>query len=915
MSISNAPPSITEPLQGLNLSGLMGLVMKETPAQGADYEPSLDELAPLLPDFELKGKIGRGGMGVVFRAVQRKLEREVAIKILPVALGDTPGFADRFRREAMTTAGLSHPDIVAVYDTGETVAGHLFYVMEYVDGEDLAVRMARGRLSVEEIIPLLETICGAVAVAHDRGIVHRDIKPSNVLLTKDGRPRLADFGLALLTEQNLEHSRLTMGGTTLGTLEYAAPEQLAGDAVTAASDIYSLGVLAYELLTGELPRGVFDPPSFRNPEVDPGFDGVVLRAMQSDPSRRFANVREFQAALMQAADRRAQQERRAREARGKLRRRTRVAFLAVGLAAAMAGVAGYASLQTRRAERSEASAELTRSEAEKLVGFMLDELQWRLFEFNRLDTLEQTVAKVEEYYATVPKDAPQDDDFLRRKGDFLQLKGDLATRREQLAAALGHYTEAQRVRLELVQRHPRDWPYVNTFCTGQFKLGYALNGEGDLPGALAAHQQLMTVAAGYDDVTPEQSESQFVLMSLSHQAGFLRDHGHLEESQALTNQGTQRLEALLARPESYDDFALWGVKSVYLRAEETEALQQQDFERAVKAVREEETIFRRFLPQEAREQYRETMYGSAATRLGQRLLQAGHAAEAERPLAAACAIFRRMARDTTESASAKGQADTAAAKWTEARKAQSLTATPEALETACGLAMRALSSTVEVRLAAVERMFQEVLKDPESESAQYALTRASEVAGKEIERIEGGAAAVQHYERQLARMMPPLLAAAKGTWWNVSASATLNRIGEIHTQESDFAKAEPVFTRALELRQNLFLAHPDNVTAARNVASNAKHMAHTLVALQRSPEAASQLLPLLQAVKLCARDARTEWRSVMGNAAAETAEALEASAAAPLIAAAKEFLLALGPESELTAAEHAAWQRLQKLVP
>lgn len=237
--------------------------------------PAVEELGPLLPEYAVEAIAGRGGMGAVYRAVQRSLSREVAIKVMPVEMGDTPGFADRFRQEAMTTAGLAHPGIVAVHDTGETVAGHLYYVMDFVDGEDLALHMARGRLPVEESVALLAAVCGAVEAAHAKGIVHRDIKPSNILLTKDGQPRLADFGLALLTEKHLEYSRLTLGGTTLGTLEYAAPEQLAGTGASAASDQYSLGVLAYELLTGDLPRGVFESPSARNAEIDPDRKSVV----------------------------------------------------------------------------------------------------------------------------------------------------------------------------------------------------------------------------------------------------------------------------------------------------------------------------------------------------------------------------------------------------------------------------------------------------------------------------------------------------------------------------------------------------------------------------------------------------------------------------------------------------------------
>ena len=120
--------------------------------------PTVEDMAALLPEYDIIGITGRGGMGTVYSAVQKNLGRPVAIKVLSVDLGDEPGFADRFRREAMTTAGLPHPDIVAVYDTGETVAGHWFYVMEYVEGPDLAQRMAEGRMPLEEIVPLLEII-------------------------------------------------------------------------------------------------------------------------------------------------------------------------------------------------------------------------------------------------------------------------------------------------------------------------------------------------------------------------------------------------------------------------------------------------------------------------------------------------------------------------------------------------------------------------------------------------------------------------------------------------------------------------------------------------------------------------------------------------------------------------------------
>ena len=165
---SPSEPSLSSSLHGLDPGRLWdGAMSPAVPAEsggGARQTPSVEDMAALLPEYEIIGITGRGGMGTVYHAVQKKLARPVAIKVMPVDLGDEPGFANRFRHEAMTTAGLPHPDIVAVYDTGETVAGHWFYVMEFVEGQDLAQRLAAGRMPLEEIVPLLEVICGALQV-------------------------------------------------------------------------------------------------------------------------------------------------------------------------------------------------------------------------------------------------------------------------------------------------------------------------------------------------------------------------------------------------------------------------------------------------------------------------------------------------------------------------------------------------------------------------------------------------------------------------------------------------------------------------------------------------------------------------------------------------------------------------------
>ncbi len=410
--------------------------------EGEREVPTPEDLAALLPDYEIVAMIGRGGMGAVYRAVQRNLERPVAIKVLPVELGDAPGFSERFRQEAMTTAGLDHPDIVAVYDVGETVAGHWYYVMELVDGEDLAQRMARGLMSVEQSLPLLEVVCGAVEAAHARGIIHRDIKPSNILLTREGRPRLADFGLALLSEKHLAESRLTMGGTTLGTLEYAAPEQLAGYGVTTASDLYSLGVLAYELLTGELPRGIFDPPSMRNRAVDPAFDAVILTALQSDPLRRHASVAAFRQALLHAADRGLQQEKRERELRGRLARKARTVLVLAAIAVLSGGSAIYAWRARLEAGQRRAEAVKAEAKTDGLIQFLLTDLRKRLEPTGNLGAMESVLERAVVHYREKYEAAGHSPDAAGQLADVLVVKGDVVGVRGLREEADQLYTEA-----------------------------------------------------------------------------------------------------------------------------------------------------------------------------------------------------------------------------------------------------------------------------------------------------------------------------------------------------------------------------------------------------------------------------------------------------------------------------------------
>jgi len=274
---------------GLCPACLMQTALAAAPTPGSFEPPSLDELEPLLPQFELLGLVGRGGMGAVYAARDKKLDRKVAIKVLPPVLADDLGFVERFTREARAMAKLNHPHVVTIHDFGE-VEGCCYLVLELVEGGNLRERLAG--LAPDEVAGILRQAAEGLAYAHERGIVHRDVKPGNILVGDDGRVRLADFGLAKAAVEGAMHSLVpTLTGTlqALGTPHYAAPEQLEGGEVDARADVYALGVVAYEALTGSLPLGRFPDPS-ASQGVDAAWDEWILAALERDPQRRPENA-------------------------------------------------------------------------------------------------------------------------------------------------------------------------------------------------------------------------------------------------------------------------------------------------------------------------------------------------------------------------------------------------------------------------------------------------------------------------------------------------------------------------------------------------------------------------------------------------------------------------------------------------
>ncbi len=267
--------------------------------------PDPHGLSPLFPQLEIIQLLGSGGMGAVYLARQKSLDRLVALKIIRPDTASMPSFPERFSREAKSLARLSHSNIVAIYDFGsvdlplragiepEADSDRMFYLlMEYVDGTNLRGLIQAKSIAPREALAIVPQICDALQFAHDQGIVHRDIKPENILIDRRGRIKIADFGLAKLMSQESREFTLTGTHQVMGTPRYMAPEQLEQSRnIDHRADIYSLGVVFYELLTGELPLGAFEPPS-RKVQVDVRLDEVVLRSLAKEPERRYQHASE-----------------------------------------------------------------------------------------------------------------------------------------------------------------------------------------------------------------------------------------------------------------------------------------------------------------------------------------------------------------------------------------------------------------------------------------------------------------------------------------------------------------------------------------------------------------------------------------------------------------------------------------------
>jgi serine/threonine protein kinase/CheY-like chemotaxis protein len=262
-------------------------------------------IGSVIAGYRIDSRIGRGGMGVVYRAHHLSLEREAALKVIQPDLAESSGFRERFSREARVAAALAHPNIVTVYDAGE-VDGTLYLAMQFIEGSDLARMLANdGRLKPYRAIDVCRQVGDALDAAHAQGLIHRDVKPANVLI--EGRHAyLTDFGLT----KRLGGTVVTMTGDVVGTIHYVAPEQIEGREVTARSDVYSLGCVLYHCLTGRMPyerdtdvaviyahlSEAPPRPSRLLPDLAGGFDDVIAKALDKNPERRFQTCAELMGA-------------------------------------------------------------------------------------------------------------------------------------------------------------------------------------------------------------------------------------------------------------------------------------------------------------------------------------------------------------------------------------------------------------------------------------------------------------------------------------------------------------------------------------------------------------------------------------------------------------------------------------------
>jgi eukaryotic-like serine/threonine-protein kinase len=273
--------------------------------QTKQHRTAQNDIAPgtMLNGYQIGPVLGRGAMGTVYRGTQISLDRPVAVKVMSADLVNQPEFIQRFRREAAALASLAHNNVVSIIDQGN-VDHHFFFVMEFIDGPTLRRLLSQRALRLNQAYDLALQIGRGLDYAHSKGVVHRDLKPENVLLQDAGADgqvaKIVDFGLADILYSDRSYVNLTGSRISMGTVNYMAPEQRQdAGRVDQRADVYSYGVLLYEMFTGELPIGRYQDPSKRNKQLDKRVDPVIMKALEPDARRRYPRIRELLSVLEQ----------------------------------------------------------------------------------------------------------------------------------------------------------------------------------------------------------------------------------------------------------------------------------------------------------------------------------------------------------------------------------------------------------------------------------------------------------------------------------------------------------------------------------------------------------------------------------------------------------------------------------------
>jgi eukaryotic-like serine/threonine-protein kinase len=503
--------------------------------------------------YRLLEVLGEGGMGVVYRAMQTEpVRREVALKVLKPGM-DTRQVVARFEAERQALAVMEHPGIARVFDAGVTSAGRPFFVMERVDGSPITEYCDGHRLGIRERVGLFAQVCRAVQHAHQKGVIHRDLKPSNVLVTvHDEQPlaKVIDFGIAKAVEQRLEDAtRFTQVDQWLGTPAYMSPEQVAADGqdVDTRSDIYSLGVLLYEILAGVLPfdaqayRGwafyaqhlVREPPvpSARFAGLEPAaraliatdrqsepaalrrqlrgdLDWIVVRALEKDRDRRYETANglamDLERCLADEPVAAGPPSTAYRAGKFVRRHRAAVAFAAV-LVVLLVGFAGAMAVQAERVARARDLAVVRQGQAEGLIDFMLTDLREKLAPVGRLDILDDVGQQAMAYFAALADDQFTDDELLSRSRALEQI-GQVRLNGGDAAGATAPLRESLRLATVLSARSPFDRPRLFQLSQSHFWVGYAGWRTGDLDAAETAFLSYLDVAVQLVELDPDNPD-------------------------------------------------------------------------------------------------------------------------------------------------------------------------------------------------------------------------------------------------------------------------------------------------------------------------------------------------------------------------------------------------------------------------